>query len=228
MRLTALFALSLYGAAALFATPAAADLSADQIAALKEARTGDMQKLVFHSEPRPRLEREFQNERGAAFSMEDWEGKVVLLNFWATWCPPCRKEMPWLDTLKGDMADEGFDVVALAMDRASVEKIKDFYLSIETEHLKIFREPTLRIGTEAGVLGMPITLILDRQGREIARLQGEARWDGPDAKAILERVDVADHRGMMHAKRIRRAAHRSGARHVIGCSDFIPSADRHG
>lgn len=86
------------------------------------------------------------------------------------------------------MGSDEFQVVALAMDRASVEKLEDFYFSINAENLKIYREPTLRIGTEAGVLGMPITLILDRDGREIARLQGEAEWDGPNAKAILRQV----------------------------------------
>ena len=189
MRLKSLIALTLYGAAALVATPAlAADLSPAQIAALKEARTGDMKKLVFHKEPRPRLEREFQTANGAAKSVEDFEGKVVVLNFWATWCPPCRKEMPYLDALQAEMGGDDFQVLALAMDRASVDKIKDFYQSIGSENLKIYREPTLRIGTEAGVLGMPITIILDRQGREIARLQGEAKWDAPEAKALIRQV----------------------------------------
>ncbi len=189
MRFKSLIALTLYGAAALVATPAAAaDLSPAQIAALKEARTGDMKKLIFHKVPRPRLEKEFQTANGAAKSVSDFEGKIVVLNFWATWCPPCRKEMPYLDALQDEMGGDDFQVLALAMDRASVDKIKDFYRSIEAENLKIYREPTLRIGTEAGVLGMPITLILDRQGREIARLQGEAKWDGPEAKAIIKQV----------------------------------------
>ena len=189
MRLKSLIALTLYGAAALVASPAlAADLSADQIAALKEARQGDMKKLVIHKEPRPRLEKEFQTANGAAKTVSDFEGKIVVLNFWATWCPPCRKEMPYLDALQGEMGGDDFQVVALAMDRASVDKIREFYRSIEAENLKIYREPTLRIGTEAGVLGMPITIILDRQGREVARLQGEAKWDGPEAKAIIRQL----------------------------------------
>lgn len=189
MRLKSLIALTIYGAAALVATPVlAADLSAAQISALKEAREGDMKKLVFHKEPRPRLEKEFQTANGAAKTVSDFEGKVVVLNFWATWCPPCRKEMPYLDALQGEMGGDDFQVIALAMDRASVDKLKDFYLSIGSENLKIYREPTLRIGAEAGVLGMPITIILDRQGREIARLQGEAKWDGPEAKAIIKQV----------------------------------------
>lgn len=181
----------LYGALFFGASPAAADLSAEQIAALKEARTGDMQKLIFHKEPRKRLERFFEDRNGAAKTVADFEGKVVIFNFWATWCPPCRKEMPYLDNLRAEMADDGFEVIALSMDRASVEKIDAFLEGIDATHLDVYREPTLRIGTEAGVLGMPITLILDRKGREIARLQGEAVWDGPDAKAMIEAVIAA-------------------------------------
>ncbi|MEM7269786.1 MAG: TlpA disulfide reductase family protein [Pseudomonadota bacterium] len=191
MRAFIAFALvaSLYGALSLGASPAvAADLTADQVAALKEARTGDMKKLIFHKEPRDRLEKHWQDERGAPVQVEDYEGKVVLMNFWATWCPPCRKEMPYLDQLRADMAGDDFEVIALSMDRASVEKIKTFYQSINSTNLPVHREPTLRIGTEAGVLGMPVTILLDRQGREIARLQGEAKWDGEDAKAIIRRV----------------------------------------
>ena len=191
MRAASIISALLYGALLLGASPAAADLSADQIADLKAARTGDMQKMVFHETPRPRLERAFEDERGASHSVTDFEGKIVVFNFWATWCPPCRKEMPSLDRLRAERAGPGFEVVALAMDRASVGKIKDFYFSIGAENLKIYREPTLRIGTEAGVLGMPITLILDREGREIARLQGEADWAGPDALAMLDRIEAA-------------------------------------
>lgn len=191
MRSTALFAAFLYGAFALLPTPAAADLSAAQVTALKEARVGDMTKMVIHNEARPRLEREFETRTGAAKQVEDWEGKVVVLNFWATWCPPCRKEMPSLDRLQGAMGNDGFEVLALSMDRASVEKIDNFFMSIDVEHLEIYREPSLRIGTEAGVLGMPITLVLDRQGREVARLQGEAEWDGPNAQALLNQIIAA-------------------------------------
>ena len=81
--------------------------------------------------------------------------------------------------------------IRYAIDRASVQKIEDFFLSIEASNLKIYRDPTLRLATEAGVLGMPITIILDREGREIARLQGEAEWDGPNAKDMIARIAAA-------------------------------------
>lgn len=195
---------TLYGAATLIASPASADLDVAEVAALKEMRAGDMTKLVIHDEARARLETRFETAQGEAKAVADFAGKVVVLNFWATWCPPCRKEMPSLDRLQAAMGDDGFEVVAVSMDRASTEKIQDFFEAIPTEdggvykveNLAIYREPTLRIGTEAGVLGLPVTLVLDRQGRELARLQGDAAWDSPEAqdmlRAIIRSLDDTD------------------------------------
>ena len=191
-----LFAAMLYGAAAFGATPAAAELDVAEIAALKAARTGDMEKLIVHDAPRPRLETAFETGSGETRTIADWEGKVVLLNFWATWCPPCRKEMPSLDRLQAEMGGDGFEVVALSMDRAPTERIQAFFAEIPqaegapwtVSNLAIYREPTMRIGAEGAILGLPITLILDREGREVARLQGEAEWDSDRAKAMLKAI----------------------------------------
>lgn len=193
------FAAMLYGALALGASPAWAALDAGEIAALKAARTGDMEKLVIHDEPRARLETAFETGDGKTVRFEDFAGKVMVVNFWATWCPPCRKEMPALDRLRGAMKSADFDVIAISMDRASTEKIADFYAAIplpdggayEVDNLDIHREPTLRIGAEGGVLGLPVTIILDREGREVARLQGDAAWDSPEAKEMLRDIAAA-------------------------------------
>lgn len=194
-----LFGAILYGAAAFGASPVAAELAQGDVAALKAARSGDMEKLIIHDEARPRLETQFETGSGAARHIEDFAGKVMVVNFWATWCPPCREEMPSIDRLRGEMASDGFDVIAISMDRASTSKIKDFFSAIpqpdgdayRVEHLDVYREPSLRIGTEGGILGMPITLILDREGREIARLQGGAKWDAPEAKEMLKAIIAA-------------------------------------
>lgn len=196
---SAFIAAMLYGALAFSATPAWAGLSADEIATLKAARAGDMTKLIIHDEPRAILETPFETATGDPASMADFKGRVTLVNFWATWCPPCRKEMPSIDRLKAAMADETFDVQAIAMDRTSVEKIRAFFDAIpqddgsdyKVENLEIYREPSLRIGAEGGILGLPVTLILDEEGREIARLQGEADWDAPDAHEMLKAIREA-------------------------------------
>jgi len=181
----------LYGALALSATPAAAEMSTAEIAALKAARTGDMKKLIIHDEPRPRLETEFRTVRDTGRTLEYFEGKVMVVNFWATWCPPCRKEMPSIDRLNAAISGDDFGVIAISLDRADVEKIETFFMSVNVETLDIYREPSLRMGTEGGILGMPITLILDRQGKEVARLQGEAEWDSPEAQKMIRDIAAA-------------------------------------
>ncbi|MEM7687256.1 MAG: TlpA disulfide reductase family protein, partial [Pseudomonadota bacterium] len=118
----------------------------------------------------------------------DYEGKVVVLNFWATWCPPCRAEMPSIDRLSADMAGPDVEVLALSTDRFDVERVVAFFDEIEVETLRVLQDRRGKVARKAGVLGLPVTVILDREGREIARLQGEAEWDSPEVKAILTRI----------------------------------------
>ncbi|MEL7471359.1 MAG: TlpA disulfide reductase family protein [Pseudomonadota bacterium] len=179
----------LYGVIALGANSVAAEgLSSDQRAALMEMRKGDMQKLVFHKEARPAISEVFRDQYGNEVTLQDYEGKVVVLNFWATWCPPCRAEMPSIDRLSADMAGPDVEVLALSTDRFDVERVVAFFDEIEVETLRVLQDRRGKVARKAGVLGLPVTVILDREGREIARLQGEAEWDSPEVKAILTRI----------------------------------------
>lgn len=179
----------LYGVIALAVNPvSAADLTNEDRAALKEMRSGDMQKLVFHREPRPEITESFRDQYGNPVTIADFRGKVVVLNFWATWCPPCRAEMPSIDRLSGKMAGNDLAVLALSTDRFDVERVAAFFDEIGVENLAVLQDKTGAVPRRAGALGLPVTIILDRQGREIARLQGEAEWDSDDATAILTRI----------------------------------------
>lgn len=179
----------LYGVITLGANPTAAnDLTKDQIAQLKEMRSGDMRKLVVHKEARPRIEETFRDQNGNGFTLADYEGKVVVLNFWATWCPPCRAEMPGIDRLAGEMDGSDVAVLALSTDRFDIERVEAFFEDIGVKNLPVLQDRKGVVARKAGVLGLPVTIILDRQGREIARVQGEAHWDSPDVKAILARI----------------------------------------
>ena len=183
------FAALLYGAISLTANAAIAlELSAADRATLKELRAGDMAKLVVHEKPRDRINETFRDLYGNPLTLADYSGKVVLLNIWATWCPPCRAEMPSLDRLAGAMAGEDFAVIPLSTDRAGVERVAQFYRDIQIENLDVMHDRSGKVARQAGVLGLPVTLILDRQGREIARILGDADWDSPDAQSILRRV----------------------------------------
>ncbi len=183
----------LYGAISLTANLAAAgsgavELTAADRATLKQLRRGDMAKLVIHSAPRDRITANFRDLDGKRITLANYSGKVVLLNIWATWCPPCRAEMPTIDRLAGAMEGPDFAVIALSTDRGGVERVARFFADVQIENLKIMLDRSGNFSRQAGVLGLPATLILDRRGREIARLLGDADWDSPEARAILRRV----------------------------------------
>ena len=179
----------LYGAFVLGANPIHADaLSKEERTALLELRDGDMSKLVVHKEARPRIDETWQDREGNTVSLADFAGKVVVLNFWATWCPPCRAEMPSIDRLAGEMGGEDLEVVALSTDRFGVEKVVDFFEEIEVQNLAVHQDRAGAVARRAGALGLPVTVILDREGREVARVTGEAEWDAPVVKAILQRL----------------------------------------
>ena len=167
------------------ASPNSRELSTADRANLKALRGGDMLKLVVHDKPRDRIDETFRDLYGNAITLADYSGKVVLLNLWATWCPPCRAEMPSIDRLAGAMAGNDFAVIPLSTDRGGVEQVAEFFKDIQVENLKVMHDRSNKVARQAGSLGLPVTLILDRQGREIARLIGAANWNSRDARAIL-------------------------------------------
>ena len=144
-----------------------------------------MRKLVFHPEPVPAGAAPFFDADGGEHRLSEWQGKVVLVNFWATWCAPCRKEMPMLDALETEFGGEDFEVVTIATGRNSVQGIRRFYEEVGVTNLPVLLDPKQALSREMGVFGLPVTLILDREGREIARLIGEADWQSESAKSIV-------------------------------------------
>ena len=187
MRLLAVGAL-LYGLAAISANAVAGELSAPDLSALDALRQGEMQKLVLHEAPRPPIDEAFRDDAGAEVRLADFGGKVVLLNLWATWCAPCRAEMPSIDRLAAGMEGEDLAVVALSTDRFGAERVQDFFDEIGVRHLRVYQDKRSEVARAAGAMGLPMTLILDREGREIARLTGDAEWDSPEARAFLARL----------------------------------------
>ncbi|WP_172329260.1 TlpA disulfide reductase family protein [Mangrovicoccus sp. HB161399] len=173
------WSVALYTALAASANPGLADPG---IEALRE---GSLKKLVVHSEPKPASLTAFETFDGAPVSLEDYRGQVVLLNFWATWCAPCRKEMPALDALQKDLGGEDFQVVTVATGRQPPAAIRRFFEETGATSLPMHRDPKMALARDMAVLGLPVTVLLDRGGNEIARLQGDAEWDGESARAII-------------------------------------------
>ncbi len=148
--------------------------------------TGAMTTFVFKPQPAPLPDLQFVNGSGTEVSLASFHGKVVLLNVWATWCAPCREEMPALDKLQAALGSDKFQVVALAVDKSGIEGAKKFLADIKAEKLEPYADPTAKEGTRLKVIGMPTTILIDREGREIGRLIGPAHWDSPEAKRLIE------------------------------------------
>ncbi len=170
---------ALYTALALGATPAAAD-----VAKAESLREGTMKKLLF-SEPQSVSAETFTDPNGGTFTLEDFEGKHVLVNFWATWCAPCRKEMPQLSELQAEFGGDTFEVVTIATGRNPLPAIDRFFLEIGVDNLPRYLDPQSRLARDMAVLGLPITVILDEEGNEIARMRGDAEWNSDSAKAVI-------------------------------------------
>jgi thiol-disulfide isomerase/thioredoxin len=162
----------------------AANALAAQTPDLTALRTGDMLKLAV-SEPTAVPEAVLLDEADGAHSLAEHRGKYVLLNFWATWCAPCREEMPALDRLQGELGGARFAVVTVATGRNAVPAIKRFFEEQRVTNVPIWRDPKQEFARSMGVLGLPATILIDPEGREVARLTGPAMWDGPDAKALV-------------------------------------------
>ena len=142
--------------------------------------------FVVHEAPRPLPEIGFEDGGANARRLADFRGKVVLLNVWATWCVPCRREMPTLDRLQATLGGPGFEVVALSIDRAGLEVVRKFYAEIGVAHLAMYIDSASKVTRELGIAGLPATLLIDREGRELGRLIGPAEWDSPAMIAFLK------------------------------------------
>jgi thiol-disulfide isomerase/thioredoxin len=140
-----------------------------------------------HETPRELPEVSFTDGEGRAMNLSAFKGKVILLNIWATWCGPCRQEMPTLDRLEAKLGGPDFQVVALSIDQGGVPVVKEFYEELGLENLGIYIDDRMRAPAQLGVVGIPGTLLIDREGREIGRKLGPAEWDSEEVLAEIRR-----------------------------------------
>ena len=127
----------------------------------------------------------YETANGGTGTLADFRGKAVVLNFWATWCPPCLRELPSLDRLAERHAGERLAVVTMAMDRASEERIREFYAEHGLGNLGIYRDPAMKLARSMKLFGLPTTLLIDHRGWVVAQLVGEAQWDSEEALAVI-------------------------------------------
>jgi len=191
----AIFAAALlYAAAVLGANGAQAqtldDATRDSLQAIRE---GQMRKLTLHDEPVPADQTPFTDLAGVPHTLAESNGRIRLVNFWATWCAPCRQEKPALDALQAELGGPDFEVIAIATGRNRPEAIEEFNAEVGIEHLTTYLDPKSKLAEAMGVPGLPVTVILNREGAEIGRMMGGGNWDSPSARGILTTLIALKH-----------------------------------
>jgi thiol-disulfide isomerase/thioredoxin len=152
---------------------------------------GAMAAFVVRPKPQNLPDFTFVDAGGGTKSLADFSGKVVLLNIWATWCVPCREEMPAFDALQTALGGEDFQVVAVNIDKGGPDKARDFLEETGATHLALYIDPPAKLFHTLKAVGMPTTLLIDRDGREIGRLVGPADWASAEAKRLIEAAIAA-------------------------------------
>ncbi len=141
--------------------------------------------IVWHESPIPAPATPFKNEAGDEISLADFKGKVLVVNFWATWCAPCVKEMPTLDGLQAKLGDSDFEVLAISQDREGARVAVPFMDTNGWTHLARYTESAARFAKDAGLRGLPTSLIIDKAGNEVGRVEGDTDWSSPEIEQSL-------------------------------------------
>ena len=143
-------------------------------------------RFVGHAEPQTVPDLAFKDAEGHAVHLSDWRGRVALVNLWATWCAPCKTEMPSLDRLQAKLAGRNMVVLAISNDRGGPQAPAAFFAKQGITHLKLYNDDTGEAAIRMKAAGLPVTIVVNENGKEIARLVGPANWDSPEIMAQLE------------------------------------------
>ena len=191
-RLTAavLLALGLYGIGLAPGNAQGACAAAKaRTAAMDPLARGEVAALLVAKEPKPLPDLDFLGQDGKPTKLSALRGKTVLLNLWATWCAPCRKEMPALDRLQAELGGPDFEVVAVTIDQRNLDRPKAFLQEVGVSRLAYYSNPTAKIFQQLRAVdravGMPTTLIIDPAGCELGYLAGPADWASEDALKLM-------------------------------------------
>ncbi|RAI45575.1 thiol:disulfide interchange protein TlpA [Rhodoplanes roseus] len=147
---------------------------------------GEVAAVAATDAPRGLRHLAFADGSGAPKTLADWTGRTVLLNLWATWCVPCRKEMPALDALQRELGSDRFEVVAVNVDTRNPDKPRAWLKEVGIDGLAYYADPSGKVLRELGAFGLPTTVLVDPSGCTVATLAGPAEWASPDALALVK------------------------------------------
>jgi thiol-disulfide isomerase/thioredoxin len=148
-------------------------------------------QFIPASRPRPAPQVGFADLAGKAVRLDDFAGKLVLVNLWATWCAPCREEMPSLERLQTRLGDK-ITILAISEDMGGGKAVEPFIAKLGLKEVKAYLDPKNAVGQAFKVDGLPTSFLIDRQGRVLGRVEGGAEWDSPKMLAVIEPLLAPD------------------------------------
>ncbi len=149
---------------------------------------GEMSKFIVFDQPRDMPQTPFFNRDGGEVRFSDFKGTTLLVNLWATWCEPCREEMPTLNALQKAMAGQGFQVITLSIDWQGYQVIDPFLEEYNITDLVAYWDKSNRLPNQLEVIGLPLTVLISSEGKWIGRMDGPAVWNSAEAIALMKKA----------------------------------------
>jgi thiol-disulfide isomerase/thioredoxin len=163
-------------------------LAAVAPSSMTDLAIGEVANFTASDGLKPVPDIEFRTLDDAPISLEAFRGKVLVVNFWATWCAPCKRELPSLDRLQSQVGTDDLAVLAISIDRRGADKVTPYLEQVDLPHLAVYLDQKNKLGRAFGAFGLPTTYVIDQRGREVGRLIGPAEWDSDESVALVRHV----------------------------------------
>ena len=168
----------------------------NKFSVLEEFKVGEMKKLILHENPKAVSEEVFYRSNNNPIFLQSFSGSLTLVNFWATWCAPCLDEMPSLSNLQKLKGDKNFKVVTIATMRNSPKSIENFFDKMSIVNLTKYQDPKGKLARSLKIAGLPLTILLNKDNKEVARFIGDADWSSPQALKLIEKAIEVDFKSL--------------------------------